>query len=211
MRLTKLLATIGLVAAMAPAYSASLSFRITDGSGQPLTDAVVTMSPESGESAAKTVPREHIVDQKDETFVPVVEVVNVGDTIVFRNSDRTRHHVYTFSPLTSFEYVLKPKEVSAPLPLTKPGIIAVGCNIHDFMVNYLFVTDSRWAAKSDDKGGVTLADMPVGAYVAHYWHPRLRPGAPQPAQKIAVGAENATIAVSLPVLPEHKDDDPNKY
>jgi hypothetical protein len=113
--------------------------------------------------------------------------------------------------LTSFEYVLKPKELSNAITLQKPGIIAVGCNIHDYMVNYLFVTDSRWAAKSDDKGAVTLTDLPAGSYVAHFWHQRLRPGAPQPAQKIVVGPENANVAISLPVLPEHKDDDQNKY
>jgi plastocyanin len=198
---------LGLLACGAPALAASLSFQITDGGGRSLSEAVVTLTSESGDSApAKVAPRDHFIDQQDETFIPAVEVVPVGDQVIFRNSDRTRHHVYSFSPLATFEYVLKPTEQSPPLKMQKAGVVAVGCNIHDFMLNYLFVTDSRWAAKSDDKGVVTLNDVPAGAYIAHFWHPRLRPGAPQPSQRITVGADNAKIAVSLPALPERKDD-----
>lgn len=213
MRLPVLLLTIGLLPLPAPVQAASLTFQVKDGSGQPLGDAVVTLTADAGDPGGpKPPPRDHYVDQRDETFIPTVEVVMVGDQVIFRNSDRTRHHVYSFSPLATFETVLKPKEVSPPIRMEKVGVVAVGCNIHDFMVNYLYVTDSRWAGKSDDKGNVTLSDLPSGGYVAHFWHSRLRPGAPQPTQKVTIGSEAATAKVSLPVLPEHKDDaDHDRY
>jgi plastocyanin len=212
-RLPAVLSTLAILAAAVPSSAATLSFQVSDGNGQPLSDAVVTLAPESGEAGGgKSQPRDHFIDQKDETFIPAVEVVAVGDQVIFRNSDRTRHHVYSFSPLATFEYVLKPGETSAPVRMQKAGVVAVGCNIHDFMLNYLFVTDSRWSAKSDANGSAAIAELPAGAYVARLWHPRLRPGTVQPPQKVTVGAEGASVAVSLPALPDRRDDNErNRY
>lgn len=194
-------------AAACASQAATLTLQIGDGQGQALGDAVVTLTSESGEPTTPKPPaREHFIDQKDETFIPAVEVVQVGDAVIFRNSDRTRHHVYSFSPLGSFEFVLKPNEISPPVRLQKVGIIAVGCNIHDFMLNYLYVTDNRWTAKSDAKGVAVLSDLPPGNYAARFWHQRLRPGVPQPTEKISITGEAARATISLQLLPEHHDD-----
>jgi plastocyanin len=175
--------------------------------------AVVTLyADQPDKNPAKLTAHDHFIDQRDETFLPLVEIVPVGDTIIFRNSDRTRHHVYSFSPLKSFEFVLKPNEQSAAVPVPKPGIIAVGCNIHDFMINYLYVTDARWFGKSDEQGNAQFADVPAGTYNAHIWHPRLKPGAPEIDQKITIGGDAVTMKQVLPVLPERRpDNDQNRY
>jgi plastocyanin len=203
--------SIAVLTASAPAWAASLKLQVTDQGGQPLADAVATLYAETPDSAARPAAREHFVDQKDETFLPLVEIVPVGDTVIFRNSDRTRHHVYTFSPLATppFDFILKPNENSVPIRLQKPGVIPVGCNIHDFMLNYLFVTDARWAGKTDAKGAVTLADVPPGAYTVKLWHPRLRPGAQQPASPVTVAGDQGSAALSMTVLPPPREDDKN--
>jgi len=206
--------SIALLTASTPALAATLKLQISDQGGQPLADAVAALYPDTPDPSAKpAAPRDHFVDQKDETFVPFVEVVTVGDAVIFRNSDRTRHHVYTFSPLATppFDFILKPKELSAPIRLQKLGAIPIGCNIHDFMINYLFVTDSRWAAKTDDKGAVILTDVPPGTYTVKLWHPRLRPGAPQPASPVTVSGDQASASLSMTVLPPPRDDDHDKY
>lgn len=205
--------SIALLTASAPAWAASLKLQITDQGGRPLADAVAALYPDTPEAAKPGPPRDHYIDQKDETFVPLVEVVTVGDTVYFRNSDRTRHHVYTFSPLATppFDFILKPNEISAPIKLQKLGAVAVGCNIHDFMINYLFVTDSRWAAKTDDKGIVTLTDVPPGAYSVKLWHPRLRPGAQLPVQPVTVRDDQASASLSMTVMPAPREDDKDKY
>jgi plastocyanin len=205
--------SIALLTASTPALAATLKLQVGDQGGQPLVDAVATLYPEGADTAPRPAPREHFVDQKAETFVPFVEVVTVGDTVIFRNSDRTRHHVYTFSPLATppFDFILKPNEVSSPIRLTKPGAVPVGCNIHDFMINYLFVTDARWAAKSDDKGQITLTDVPPGTYTVKLWHPRLRPGAQQPAQPVTVSGDQASASLSMTVMPAPREDDKDHY
>jgi len=207
--------SIALLTASAPALAATLKLQVADQGGRPLADAVASLYPEGADAGATkpAAPRDHFVDQKDETFVPFVEVVTLGDAVIFRNSDRTRHHVYTFSPLATppFDFILKPNETSTPIRLTKPGAIPVGCNIHDFMINYLFVTDSRWAAKSDDKGMVTLTDVPPGAYTVKLWHPRLRPGAQQPTHPVTVNGDQASASLSMTVMPPPREDDKDHY
>jgi len=207
--------SIAVLTASAPALAATVKLQIADQGGQPLPDAVATLYPEGADAgtAKPAAPRDHFVDQKDETFVPFVEIVTTGDAVIFRNSDSTRHHVYTFSPLASppFDFILKPKEVSAPIRLSKPGVIPVGCNIHDFMINYLFVTDSRWAAKSDDKGALTLTDVPPGVYTVKWWHPRLRPGAPQPSQSVTVSGDQASASLTMTVMSAPREDDKDHY
>jgi plastocyanin len=201
--------------AAAPAMATTVKLQVSDQNGRPLADAVATLYPEAPDPAPArpAAAREHIVDQKNETFLPLVEIVPVGDSVMFRNSDRTRHHVYTFSPLATppFDFILKPNESSAPILLQKAGVIPVGCNIHDFMINYLFVTDSRWAAKSDDKGAATLVDVPPGAYTVKLWHPRLRPGAAQLAQPLTVGGEQASAALSMTVMAPPREEDHERY
>lgn len=187
--------------------AATLKLQVADQGGKPLADAVATLTPETPDTAPKPAPRDHFIDQKDETFLPLVEIVAAGDQVIFRNSDRTRHHVYTFSPLGQFEFVLKPNESSAPVKLQKPGVIPVGCNIHDFMINYLFVTDSRWAAKSDAQGVATLNDVPSGTYTVKWWHPRQRPGAQAVTQTVTVSGDQASAGIALTVMaPPPKDD-----
>lgn len=81
-------------------------------------------------------------------FMPYIEVFRPGDEVVFRNSDRTRHHVYSFSPNRTFEFVLAPGQSLARMKLDKSGVITVGCNIHDQMATYLYVSDAPWIART---------------------------------------------------------------
>ena len=203
---------VAFLAIAAPSVAATLKLQVTDQAGKPLSDAVATLTPDSPDAlAAKPPPRDHFIDQKDETFLPLVEIVTAGDQVIFRNSDRTRHHVYTFSPLGSFEFLLKPNEVSTPVKLQKPGVIPVGCNIHDFMINYLFVTDSRWAGRSDEQGMVTLTDVPPGGYTVTWWHPRQRPGSAPATQAVTVSGEQSTASQSLKVMAPPPDAEHERY
>ena len=202
-----------LTALALPSMAGTLTLQISDQAGHPLPDAVATLTADAPDSAPTkpAAPRDHVVDQRDETFLPLVELVSVGETVVFRNSDRTRHHVYTFSPLGPFDFVLKPNEASQPIRLQKPGIIPVGCNIHDFMINYLFVTDSRWAGKADGKGTVLLADVPPGIYTIRLWHPRLRPGTSAPPETVTVAGEQMSVPLRLAVMAAPRDDERSRY
>lgn len=189
--------------AAAPAAAAGLAVQITDGRGHPVTDAVVTLVPRGAQAAAaRRAPVVHVIDQKNLMFVPYIEVFRPGDAVVFRNSDHTRHHVYSFSPVKSFEFVLSPGQSSPPLTLDSTGVVAVGCNIHDQMAAYLVVTDAMSIARSSADGSASFGALAPGTYDLRAWHPRLRPGRTI-ATTVVVGASApATATIALSLLPD---------
>jgi plastocyanin len=201
--------TAWLLALLAPlamvAHAAGLSVRIVDGHGAPVADAVVTVvSRVAAPAASAQPPRTRVIDQKNLTFVPYIEVFRPGDSVVFRNSDNTRHHVYSFSPAKAFEFVLAPGQSSAPLALDKSGVVAVGCNIHDRMIAYLYISDAPWVAQSGAEGKVSFDGLPAGAYEVRVWQPRLRPNKPDLAQTATVlaDADPQTLTFTLSLLPD---------
>ena len=187
------------VAVRAPA--GELVVRIDDGHGKPAADAVVTLR-KDGASREQRAPVTKFIDQRHETFIPYVEIFSPGDQVVFRNSDRTRHHVYSFSAAKSFEFVIAPGDSSPPVTLDRAGEISVGCNIHDLMITHLFISDAPWIARSEADGRAVFERLPAGTYELEVWHPQLRPGRPGPRQTITVDDAPASATFSLPLLPD---------
>ena len=186
--------------------AAELTVRITDVRGAPVAEAVVTVVPRSGTAtpARQSAPETRIIDQKNETFIPYVEIFRPGDAVVFHNADHTRHHVYSFAPARQFEFVLTSGQSSAPLQLDQVGVVAVGCNIHDRMITYLYISDAPWIARSAADGRVKIDGLPPGDYEVHVWHPQLRPGQADllRALHITDPEEAKGLAFSLSLLPD---------
>jgi plastocyanin len=166
---------------------------------------VVTITPQSGASVSPAPPSAtRVIDQKNETFIPYIEVFRSGDKVVFHNSDNTRHHAYSFAPARQFEFVLAPGESSAPLQLDKLGVVAVGCNIHDQMITYLYVTDAPHVAHSGGDGIAQLSNLPKGDYAVRVWHPLLRPGTGVDVQRLTINeaTELKDLEFTLSLLPD---------
>ena len=203
-------AVVSLAAMTVAAWSATLRAADLDvfvGAARdaPVADAVIALRPlDASAPPPAAVPASRTVDQKNETFLPYVEVFRPGDSVVFRNSDQTRHHVYSFAPARQFEFVLTPGQSSAPLRLEHTGAIAVGCNIHDHMITYLYVSDAPWTARSGGDGHAHVAALPPGDYDVSVWHPQLRPGQTPPTQALHLDAANAapTLRFALSLLPD---------
>jgi plastocyanin len=213
-----LLILVGLAASLqsvpfAAADAAQVQARITDDHGKPVADAVVTLMPKDGAgSLPAPAPEARVIDQRDETFVPYVVTLGKGGTVMFRNSDKTRHHVYSFSSTKQFEFLLNPGESSVPVVFDKAGIAAIGCNIHDFMTAFVFVADTPYVAQSDKDGRALVADVRPGSYMVQVLHPLLRPSVKPPAQALDVPDGGAELSASLPLLaPPHRDHEHGLY
>ncbi len=90
------------------------------------------------------------MDQVNRQFSPYVLAIQTGTRVLFANNDSVAHQVYSFSPPKHFELALyhgKPRE---PVLFDRPGIVTVGCNIHDNMVGYLYITDAPWFGTTGD-------------------------------------------------------------
>ena len=80
--------------------------------------------------------------------------------------------MYSFSPAKPFELKLYIGTPAAPVVFDKPGVVVMGCNIHDPMVAYVVVSDTPWVGVSDAAGQVRIDGAPAGEYELEYWHPR---------------------------------------
>lgn len=156
-----------------PAMAGSLVVRVVDQAGRPVNDAVVTIDPISRPSQQARLVGPYRVEQRNMIFHPFVSVVPVGATVSFPNFDATRHHVYSFSPAKRFELKLFARDQSRSIRMDKAGIIAIGCNIHDRMSAFLFVSANRWTQRTE-RGAATFPDAPSGPSRITVWHPYLR-------------------------------------
>ena len=157
-----------------PAVAAPLTVRVVDAKGRPVRDAVVTVRPNRGGATPLRQSGRYTVAQKDMQFHPYVLVVPAGASVSFPNHDATKHHVYSFSPAKRFELKLFARDQSRSVRFDKPGVVALGCNIHDAMSAFIFVTDSPWTARTDATGTAQFTNPPDAAAKLSVWHPFLR-------------------------------------
>jgi plastocyanin len=159
--------TAGLLLCSAYAQAA-VQITIQDQHGQPLEDAVVELF---DPAHTKFSQKKAEVKQQDLTFIPFVSAYQTGTAVDFPNMDKTRHHVYSFSAAKVFELKLYANKPEAPVVFDQAGIIALGCNIHDYMQAYIYIGDSPFLQVTDAKGLVSFSDMPDGNYQLKLWHP----------------------------------------
>lgn len=145
---------------------------VQDSTGHPLADAVIM----ANAAAASVSPEPAVMDQIGKAFVPHVLVIEQGRAVKFPNSDAIRHHVYSFSKPKPFEIKLYSGSQQVPVVFDKPGVVALGCNIHDWMIGYIVVSDTAVVAKTDNEGTAVL-NITEKTSPLRLWHPRLMQGA----------------------------------
>ena len=198
-----LVALFALAAPIAQAQNAEIAATVTDERGKPVADAVVIAVPSDGNLRLPRA-REEVVDQVDKEFLPKVQAVLVGTPVTFPNRDDVRHQVYSFSPAKRFELPLY-AGVPQAVVFDKPGVVILGCNIHDWMVGYVYVSESPYFAKTNAEGRAVLTDLPPRSYVVRVWHPQLGIAEEATHKNIdASRARRAEVAWTLDLKPEMK-------
>jgi hypothetical protein len=96
--------------------------------------------------------------------------------------------VYSFSPAKKFELRLYKGTPAAPVVFDQPGLVTLGCNIHDWMVAYVDVVATPYFAQADEAGRVALAALPSGTYRLEVWHPRLGDLSKSFSENVEIGA-----------------------
>lgn len=146
-----------------------LTITVVDQDNNPLADAVVEIVSSEAKAFQQTDVKH--VAQESLVFVPFVTAVQQGSLIDFPNRDKTRHHVYSFSDAKTFEIQLYTGKPEEPILFDKPGIVTLGCNIHDYMLAYIYVGESALVQVSDSAGNVHFPTMPQAPLTLKLWHP----------------------------------------
>ena len=151
--------------------AAALTVTVLDNAGQPVPGAVVEFKhPDITGDAADS---RAVMDQVDKQFKPRILVVQQGSLVGFPNSDSIKHHVYSFSAAKRFQLRLYKDREPDPLLFDKAGVVALGCNIHDWMSGYIYVAQSGLYGRTDDSGQLSI-NAPSLEYSMSVWHPRFK-------------------------------------
>tara|TARA_B110000858_G_scaffold112419_2_gene128590 strand:+ start:7290 stop:8009 length:720 start_codon:yes stop_codon:yes gene_type:complete len=179
-----------------------LTLHLTDADGAPVPDAVMELLSDTAVASTGTSMREAQIDQVNKEFVPAVTAIVAGGSAGFPNSDHILHHVYSFSSAKTFDTPLYGSESNSQYReiFDVPGVVEIGCNIHDWMLAYIYVGESELMAISDNTGVANLANIPPGEYRLRVWHSRL--AAPQNSieQNFTIkagGAEEIELTLKL--------------
>jgi plastocyanin len=195
--------TLLLACILGPVLQAGeLVLNVTDQQGVPLADAVVSLA---GPPSPARSPLKANMDQRDKMFFPHILVVRTGTAVTFPNSDDIRHQVYSFSSSKRFELRLYEGTPTAPVVFDHPGVVVLGCNIHDWMLGYVYVTPDPWFGTTNAQGRVSFNDLPDGAYNVSLWHPKVANLRPQPGGSLTM--TGASLGKTLAVAVEPSDDD----
>ena len=143
---------------------------VVDDKGNPLAGAVVTFRP-AGRSPRVT-PGVFEIRQEGRRFIPELTIVPVGSRVRFPNRDEVAHHVYSFSPAKKFDIPLYQGEAPQDIVFDRSGVVALGCNIHDWMLAHVYVTDTPFFAVTGIDGRAVLAHADGGKGTLEVWHPR---------------------------------------
>jgi plastocyanin len=155
------------------AVAADISLSVLDSAGHGVS-GVVLVAESDATRAEKHAPRNAIMDQQHMQFVPRILVIQTGTAVDFPNSDQIQHQVYSFSAPKTFKLSLYAGHKYPPIVFDRPGLVTLGCNIHDGMIGYIYVTDSAFFGRSDDSGQLQLHGLPAGNYTLTAWHPQLQ-------------------------------------
>jgi len=184
------------------AWAGDLAVSVRTLAGKPVADAVVMLRPQGG------VPKGPIrfawpyrMAQQKMQFAPFVLLVPVGAEVSFPNLDLVLHHVYSFSPAKTFELKLYGHDETRRVRFDKPGVVAVGCNIHDSMAGFIRVVDTPYAAKTDAAGEAVIRGVPEGPVQATLWHPYLKAPRNELVQNVAAGAARLNFTADLRAPP----------
>ncbi|HYC71274.1 MAG TPA: methylamine utilization protein [Opitutaceae bacterium] len=205
-----LLPTFAFLSLAAAAQAADASARVTlkGPKGEPVADAVVSLIPLDQPAPPAAPAGRAEVAQEDEQYQPYLTIVRTGTTVEFPNRDRIQHHLYSVSDAKKFEKPLYAPGAHESVTFDRPGVVTLGCNIHDWMVAYIVVVETPWFGRSGADGAAAVS-APAGRYRIEVWHPRLidaktRRPAPPLQREVTLGADGWSEEIALPLAPDRR-------
>jgi plastocyanin len=192
-----LLTAASLVSVSPGAVARTVSGRVVGQDGKPIANAVVFVQ----EPATKPSAASAIMDQFNKTFVPEMLPIAVGTQVRFPNRDQIRHHVYSFSRPKRFELPLYKGEDAPPVLFDKPGVVKIGCNIHDWMSAIILVLPNDRFAVTREDGTFSLPGLDSGNYSITAWHAQAREKTEEVAQQVAVLDHEPQLTFKLSLAP----------
>lgn len=170
---------------------------IEDKKQRPLHDTVVELV---GTDFDTTTADNIEITQINKEFTPEISVIARGSSVTFTNKDPFQHHVYSVSKGNQFDLPLYQGAPSKRIVFDTPGIAKLGCNIHDWMLAFAYVSQSKRIIITDSSGKAHFTDLPGGEYQLRVWNPRLKKNKKILSQPLSLSQDQSlthTVQVAL--------------
>ncbi|MBI4543696.1 MAG: hypothetical protein HY703_00695 [Gemmatimonadetes bacterium] len=141
--------------------------------GGKLRDAVVYLE---GPVPVNTPIRTHTLSNVGCDFDPPVQVAEVGGMLVLRNNDAIMHNVHLYLAARTIGNVALPfkgVELQNRRALSRPGLVEVKCDAHEWMRARIWVFDHPYYGLTGVDGAFQIRDVLPGKYVLRAWHQEL--------------------------------------
>ena len=188
---------LAMLVAPIAAQAATVTIDVRDAGGKPMPDTVVIIDTPKKPAGPVRFPWPMVMSQKNIMFAPHVLVVPLGASVSFPNLDRVRHHVYSLTGAKKFDLKLYGQDQTRSVVFDKPGLVSIGCNIHDSMSAFIYVVDTPYAMVTDANGRVTIPNVPTGGATIRLWNPAIRAPGNTLSQGIAIPASGLATTYTI--------------
>ena len=127
------------------------------------------------------------IDNKNCVYVPHVTGAQVGQPLVFLNSDSTLHNVHAFPKNSKpfnlglpFAGMKQTKKFSSP-----EVMVSLKCDVHPWMLGYVWVLPHPYFAVTKSDWSFELKSLPPGEYLVEAWHEKFG----TQSQKVTIGSQ----------------------
>jgi uncharacterized membrane protein/plastocyanin len=112
------------------------------------------------------------LDQHGCVYVPRVVGVQVGQPVVFVNSDPVLHNVRTVTTEnTAFNELMPEQNQRITRTFRRPEVaIEARCDVHPWMTSHIGVFANPYFAVTDERGEFVIHGLPPGDYTVATWH-----------------------------------------
>ena len=113
-----------------------------------------------------------VMDQKACMYKPHVVGAQVGQKVIFLNSDPVLHNVRTVAESNAtFNDMMPTKDMRITKTFDKEEVpVRAKCDVHPWMSAFIGVVPHPFFAVSSEAGEVTLNNVPEGDYEIEAWH-----------------------------------------
>jgi hypothetical protein len=143
---------------------------IVVGADKGVQDAVVYLKDvQKGKALPKPATKPEI-NNHNCRFEPHVQAIPVGSLVIV-NSDPILHNTHGFlGKQTIFNQAMPTKGMHIEKPIKKPGMMRVECDVHGWMLAWVYGAEHPYYAVTQKDGTFSIPDVPPGSYTLVAWH-----------------------------------------
>jgi len=133
------------------------------------------------------------IDQQGCLYHPRVQGIQVGQTLVVKNSDPTLHNIHALPTKNQeFNQAQPIQNMTFEKTFDKPEVMVhFKCDVHPWMTSYVGVVDNPYYSVSKEDGTFAIDKLPPGTYTIEAWQEEL---GTQDQQVTIAPNQTATVA-----------------